>query len=88
MSKDKKNGTPYLTKPPREDTSEDLPVVYSLGLAKSGKGFVVVFTESQGVTILAKEVVSSEPEPRAAAVQRLQIEAVRRFVLGKVGLVS
>ena len=59
---------------------EDLPVLESLGIAHSPKGWVVFKLTTQGHTILDKELLS-EPLAKTYAQEQLKIAVVKTFIL-------
>lgn len=77
--------TPLAAPAPREPESP-LPVVESIGLAKVPRGWVVVAISVQGDKVVAREVVSKDPEPKAHAARRAMQEIVKAFMLPKNGV--
>lgn len=67
-----------------------LPVVESIGMQKTVKGWVVVWLRTQGDKVLEADVLT-EPGSRALGMERFKIECVRRVLavgggLGKEGI--
>lgn len=61
------------------DVEAQLPSVDCLGLAQSGRGWVVVRVSIKGDRVLDKEVLSAAPEPRGIALRRLQYENLKAW---------
>ncbi len=66
-------------KPPIED--ED-PIVYSVGIARTSKGWVSFQLATQGNRVIDRELLDDSPTSRVAAFERLKIRAAQRFLLG------
>lgn len=71
--------------PPKQAPSpvEDLPLVPSLTLQRTSKGWIVVLLQSRGDKIVAKEILG-EPQQKAYAIELLKIEVVKRLILETV----
>jgi hypothetical protein len=72
------------TEKPKEGEKE-LPIVESVGLAPSGRGWVVVTLTTQGDRVIDREVVSVDPEPKAYAARRAMQEVIKQFVVPERG---
>lgn len=59
--------------------AEDLPVVESITLQRTPKGWIVVILRSKGDRVVDKEIVC-EPQARAFANESLKIQVVNRFI--------
>ncbi len=59
----------------------DLPVVESITLQRTAKGWVVIMLKSQGRTIIDEEILSDKPMAREYACNTLRMEVARRFLL-------
>lgn len=62
----------------KEVEQDELPIVESVGWVKQPRGWVVVFTKTQGDKVIEKEVVS-EPAPLSAAWEHLRVTVVRKL---------
>lgn len=59
---------------------ESLPIVELIGLSKVPRGYVVVSVTLQGDTVLEKEVLSRDPEPKGLAAKRGMLEFAKTFI--------
>lgn len=71
-----------MSRPAKLPPPEELPLLMSLGVVKSPKGFVCAYTESRGEKIVEREILG-DPGSYSQAVQRMLIEVVVRFQSGK-----
>lgn len=58
---------------------EELPVVESVTMQRTPKGWIVVILRSRGEHIVDKEIVC-EPQPKVFASESLKIQVVNRFI--------
>lgn len=67
---------PKLPVPP---VVEELPVVESITMQRTPKGWIVVVLKSRGDKIVDKEIVC-EPQPKAYATESLKIQVMNRLI--------
>jgi len=76
---------PVVTKSASEEPVLPVIELYGIAPAPAGRGFIVVRVEVQGDKVLSREVLSSDPEPRAHAVARCDSELRAGLLLGTRG---
>lgn len=69
------------TKAPVTPEIDELPVVESVGMTRTAKGYVVFSVKSQGRAIVAEEILTDGPQPRTHAENVLKVEIVKRFIV-------
>ncbi len=60
-------------------TDEELPIIESIGLARTSKGYMVVVLTTQGDRFLDRKLLTESPEPFNVARERARIEVIHRI---------
>lgn len=68
------------------EEEESLPTVTTVGLAPSGRGWVVVVVEVQGDRVIERDVVSVAPESKGVAARRALAECVKQWMRPERGV--